>query len=63
MEIYFLRQRRENNFSVIELQIKLNLKGPASSFEVQRSWCINLACLELLHLYTYNLIKRKAEME
>lgn len=52
MEIYFLGGRRENNFSIIELQMKFNLKGPASLFEVQRSLCINLACLELLHLNT-----------
>lgn len=63
MEIYFLGGRKENNFSIIELQIKLNLKGPANLFEVQRSLCINLACLELLHLNTYNLIKRKLEIE
>lgn len=62
MEIYFLGGRKENN-SIIELQIKLNLKGPANLFEVQRSLCINLACLELLHLNTYSLIKRKLEIE
>lgn len=63
MEMYFLGGRRENNFSIIALQIKLNLKGPASLFEVQRRLCINLPCLELLHLNTYILIKRKVEME
>jgi len=36
MEIYFLVRRRESNFSVTEVLIKLNLKGPASSFDVQR---------------------------
>lgn len=55
--------RRENNFSIIELQIKLNLKGPASLFEVQRNLCIILACLESLRLNTCSLIKRKVEME
>lgn len=62
MEMYFLGGRT-GNFSLIGLQIKLNLKGPVSLFEVQRSLCINLACLELLHLNTYNLIKRKVEIE
>jgi len=63
MEIYFLGRRRDKNFSVTESQIKFNLRGPAGLFEVQRSLCINLACLELLHLNTYNLIKRTVEME